>query len=66
MKDKLPKTCRDEIDRNIYIICDASTSKVLHCENTDCPYHIKHYDSLDDWLIVHPSNVDCKDKEKEE
>lgn len=54
MKEKLHK------------ICDASTSEVLHCENTDCPYHIKHYDSLDDWLIVHPSNVDCKDKEHEE
>ena len=54
MKDKL------------HIICDASTSEVLHCENTDCPYHIRHYDSLDDWLIVHPINVDCKDKENEE
>ena len=53
MKDNLPK------------ICDASTSEVLHCENIDCPYHINHYVGLNDWLIVHPSNVDCKDKEKE-
>lgn len=54
MKEKLPK------------ICDASTSEVLYCENTECPYHIKHYDNLGDWFIVHPSNVDCKDKENEE
>lgn len=52
MKDKLPK------------ICDASTSEVLHCENTDCPYHIKHYDNLEDWLIVHPRGVNCKELEK--
>ena len=52
MKDKLPK------------ICDASTSEVLYCENTDCPYHIKHYDSLDDWLIVHPRGVNWKEMEK--
>lgn len=48
MKQKLPK------------ICDASTSEVLKCDHTDCPYHIQHYDSLDDWLIVHPQNVPCE------
>ena len=52
MKEKLPK------------ICDASTSEVLNCENTDCQYHIKHYDNLGDWLIVHPRGVNCKEMEK--
>ena len=49
---------------NLPKICDASTSNVLKCENVDCDYHIKHYDYLDDWMIVHPRNVNCKEVAK--
>lgn len=49
MKEKLPK------------ICDVSTSEVQSCEHTDCQFHIKHYESLEDWLIVHPNSANCKE-----
>lgn len=52
MKEKFPK------------ICDASTSEVLHCDNTDCIYNIKHYGTLEDWVIVHPRSVGCKEMEQ--
>lgn len=48
MKEKLPK------------ICTSSTSKVLKCDYTICPYHIQHYDPApENWVIGHEPTLDC-------
>lgn len=49
---------------NLPKICSVSTSEVLHCDNIDCIYHVKHYDYLEDWLIVNPRSIDCKEIDK--